>query len=95
MKEKLELIAKEAESAINGAASLKELEEIKVRFLGKKGELTSILKMMGGLTPEERPIMGQKANEVRSFIEGKLESTVAIVKEKELEELLKELAKKE
>ena len=89
MKEKLELIAKEAEGAIDAAASLKELEEIKVRFLGKKGELTSILKMMGGLSPEERPIMGQKANEVRAFIESKLESTVAIVKEKELEERLK------
>lgn len=89
MKEKLELIKVAAKDALENATSLKELEEIKVRFLGKKGELTSILKMMGGLSPEERPIMGQKANEVRGFIEKTLEETRSVVKEKELEARLK------
>ncbi len=84
MKEKLEQIKQEAISALTAASSEKELEEIRVRFLGKKGELTSILKMMGGLSPEERPIMGQLANAVRSEIEERLVETSKTVKEKEL-----------
>ena len=45
------------------------MEDLRIRFLGKKGELTGILKQMGGLSPEERPVMGQLANSVRSRIE--------------------------
>lgn len=76
MKQKLEEIRAAAREALNGAADRKQLEEIRVRFLGKKGELTAILKQMGGLSAEERPVIGQMANEVRRDIETVLESAV-------------------
>lgn len=85
MKEKLEQIKNAALSAIESAKADKDLEDLRIRFLGKKGEITSILKMMGGLSPEERPSMGQLANDVRSIIETKLEESKKAVKEKELE----------
>ena len=89
MKEKLEQIKAQALNDIKNAASGDALEQIKVRFLGKKGELTSILKMMGGLSPQERPKMGQLANEVRSALESALENAKSAVKEKELAARLK------
>ena len=89
MKEKLEQIKAQALDDIKNAASGDALEQIKVRFLGKKGELTSILKMMGGLSPEERPKMGQLANEVRGALESALENAKSAVKEKELAARLK------
>src|SRR5699024_8424676 len=58
---------------------------LKVKFLGKKGELTAILKGMGKLTAEERPIIGQLANEVRGIIEEKLEEAKKSLSEKALE----------
>ena len=73
MKEKLEQIKVKALAELDQAQDLTVLEELRVRLLGKKGELTAVLKMMGGLSPEERPIMGQLANSVRAAIEEKLE----------------------
>ncbi len=73
MKQQLENIRLEALSALDGAATPAALEELRVRYLGKKGELTAVLKMMGKLTAEERPVMGQLANSVRAEIEAKLE----------------------
>ncbi len=86
MKEKLEAIQNAALALIEQADTPAALEELRVRFLGKKGELTSILKMMGKLSAEERPVMGQLANAVRSDIENHLEkkSTELKAKEKEL-----------
>lgn len=72
MKQQLEKIKSEALSLMSDACDPAALEELRVRFLGKKGELTAILKQMGGLSAEERPAMGQLANEVRAFIEQKL-----------------------
>lgn len=69
MKEQLEKIASEASSLIDSIKSKAELDSLKVRYLGKKGELTAVLKQMGSLSPEERPVMGQIANEVRGHIE--------------------------
>lgn len=69
MKEQLEEIKKAAEARLSQVKEQAELENLRVRFLGKKGELTSILKQMGGLPKEERPGMGALANKVRSFIE--------------------------
>ncbi|MBQ0111167.1 MAG: phenylalanine--tRNA ligase subunit alpha [Oscillospiraceae bacterium] len=89
MKEKLEQIKAQALQDIKNAESGAALEEIKVRFLGKKGELTSILKMMGGLSPEERPKMGQLANEVRGVLETALEDAKTVIKEKEMNARLK------
>ncbi len=68
MKTKLEAIKAEALLAIKNVSDQKELEAIRIQYLGKKGELTAILKQMGGLSPEERPIIGQLANKVRSEI---------------------------
>lgn len=86
MKEKLEAIQNAALALIEQADTPAALEELRVRFLGKKGELTSILKMMGKLSAEERPVMGQLANAVRIDIENHLEkkSTELKAKEKEL-----------
>jgi len=74
--------------AIESVESLKALEDIRIKFLGKKGELTSILKGMGKLSKEERPEMGKVANEVRSAIEDGLESVKTKLKEMELEKTL-------
>ena len=73
MQEKLESLRQQAHEALEAAKSPEELEALKVRFLGRKGELTAILKQMGGLSAEERPKMGALANEVRGFIENELE----------------------
>ena len=73
MKEQLEQIRLQALSAMDEAKDAAELDALRVRFLGKKGELTAVLKQMGKLSPEERPIMGQAANAVRAALEEKLE----------------------
>ncbi len=73
MKQQLETIRLQALNALDAAATPAALEELRVQYLGKKGELTAVLKMMGKLTPEERPVMGQMANSVRAEIEAKLE----------------------
>ncbi len=73
MKNKLEQIRQQAISALDGATTPAVLDELRVKFLGKKGELTAVLKQMGSLSAEERPVMGQIANSVRADIEKKLE----------------------
>ena len=77
MKEQLEQIKLQAMADLENAATPAALEELRVKLLGKKGELTAVLKQMGKLSPEERPIMGQVANSVRSAIEQKLEQRKA------------------
>ena len=72
MKEMLKKIKEEAMNALSGVTGQSELEELRVKYLGKKGELTAILKQMGKLSAEERPQMGQMANEVRAAIEESL-----------------------
>ena len=73
MKEQLEQIKLRAIEELNNAATPAALEELRIRLLGKKGELTAVLKQMGSLSPEERPVMGQLANSVRAVIEQTLE----------------------
>ena len=73
MKQQLEQIKLQALSALEEASTPAALEELRVAYLGKKGELTAVLKQMGKLSPEERPVMGQIANSVRAEIEAKLE----------------------
>ena len=73
MKQQLEAIKASALSAFDAAENLAALDELRVKYLGKKGELTAVLKMMGKLSAEERPVMGQMANAVRAEIEAKLE----------------------
>ncbi|MFV0352618.1 MAG: phenylalanine--tRNA ligase subunit alpha [Oscillospiraceae bacterium] len=74
MKEALTQIRAEAGALVAAAQDEAQLEQLRIRLLGKKGELTAILKQMGGLTAEERPIIGALANEVRGEIEGLLKA---------------------
>jgi len=69
MQEKLLEIKEQALKALGEAASTKELEELRIKLLGKKGELTQMLRSMGNLAPEERPVVGQMVNALRSKIE--------------------------
>ncbi|MBQ3955675.1 MAG: phenylalanine--tRNA ligase subunit alpha, partial [Clostridia bacterium] len=71
MRETLERIKKEALDALNQPSA--EIEDLRIRYLGKKGELTAVLRGMGKLSAEERPIIGQLANEVRAQIEKKID----------------------
>ncbi|MGN0294251.1 MAG: phenylalanine--tRNA ligase subunit alpha [Lachnospiraceae bacterium] len=73
MKEKLEGIKKEALALIENADKMDKLNEVKVAYLGKKGQLTALLKGMKNIAPEERPAFGQMVNEVRSQLENVLE----------------------
>ncbi len=83
MKEKVAQLKEQAQSSIESAASLQELEETRVSLLGKKGELTEISKGMKTLSPEERPIIGQLVNETREFISSMLDEKNNQLKEKE------------
>ncbi len=85
MKEQLEAIRKSALESIAGTKAAADLEALRVKYLGKKGELTAVLKQMGGLSAELRPVMGQMANEVRAAVEKAIESQSAILAEKALE----------
>jgi len=73
MKQQLENIKQQAFAALDAADTPAALEDLRVKYLGKKGELTAVLKQMGKLSAEERPVMGQLANSVRAIIEEKLE----------------------
>jgi phenylalanyl-tRNA synthetase alpha chain len=75
MKAQLEAIEKKAFEELTAAQDLKDLDAVRVKYLGKKGELTAILKQMGKLSAEERPVIGQLANQVRAQIEERLEET--------------------
>ena len=88
MKQQLEQIRSQALAALDAAETPAALEELRVSLLGKKGELTAVLKQMGKLTPEERPIMGQVANAVRADIEAKLEERKAVINAAVLEQKL-------
>ena len=88
MRDQLEQIRELAQKDMAGASAMAQLEGLRVKYLGKKCELSAILKQMGRLSPEERPVMGQLANEVRSFIERHLQECMGQLRHKELLEAL-------
>ena len=88
MKEKLMKIAEEAASAIEAPGA--DLEALRIKYLGKKGELTAVLRGMGALSAEERPVIGQMANEIRADLESKIESRREAAKAEALEAKLRE-----
>ena len=92
MKQQLESIRAAALEAILAADDAEGLDALRVKYLGKKGELTAVLKQMGGLSAEERPVMGQLANSVRADLEKAVEEQSAILAEKALERRLVEEA---
>lgn len=87
MREKMTKIEKEAKEAISEILDSQRLNEIRVKYLGKKSELSSVLKDMANLSKEERPIIGELANKIRKEIEKE-------IKEKEIEIEKKLLEKK-
>jgi phenylalanyl-tRNA synthetase alpha chain len=88
MKAQLEAIRSAALNAIASTRTTAELDTVRVQYLGKKGELTAVLKQMGKLSPEERPVMGQMANEVRSALESAIENQSVRLAEKALADKL-------
>ena len=88
MEEKLEQIGKETKNQVSKVTNLQELQELKVKILGKKGELTEILRGMGTLSAEERPKIGSLANKVRTEIENSMQAKETELKQKELQEKL-------
>lgn len=88
MKEKLMQIYKEAKEQIDRINLVQELNELKTKYLGKKGELTAILKGMGNVSPEERPKLGSLVNETRDSIVEAIEAKEKELKEKEMNEKL-------
>lgn len=87
MRDQLEALRQDAVTAVQEVRNLEELRQCRVKYLGKKGALTHVLRGMGGLPPEERPVIGSLANEIRLSLESLLEK-----KEKELQEAV--IAKK-
>lgn len=85
LKQKLESIQARAKAELSALSELSELENFRVRVLGKKGELTGILKSMGALSAEERPKMGQLANEIRQNIETLLAEKLQELKANEMQ----------
>ena len=73
---RVEAVAAEARAAIGAATTSAELEAIRVRYLGRSGELTQVLKSLGTLPPEERPGVGAAANEAKRDLEALLEQRV-------------------
>ena len=89
MREQLEKIREEALNQIEASEALEKLNEIRVAYLGKKGELTNLLKGMKNVAPEDRPKVGQMVNEVREQLEGRLEEAKTALARKAREEQLK------
>ena len=85
MKEKLQKIKEEAIKSIEQSDDLAKLNDVRVAVLGKKGELTAVLKSMKDILPKDRPAFGQLVNEVRSEIETRLENAKSALEAKELE----------
>lgn len=82
MKEQIAKIKENALAEISNSKTLQELENVRVKYLGKKGELTAVLKGMKDLSPEERPVIGSIVNEVRDNLESKIKEVEEILKEK-------------
>ncbi|EAT15416.1 phenylalanine--tRNA ligase subunit alpha [Desulfuromonas acetoxidans] len=81
MKEKLEAMLIAAKQALADAVDETALQDVRVRFLGKKGELTAIMKGMGGLSSEERPVVGAVANRVKDELSETFEQRLAVLKQ--------------
>ena len=90
MKDRLEQIKKDALAQIEAADALEKLNDVKVKYLGKKGELTAVLKSMKDVAPEDRPKVGQMVNETRAVIEEMLEATKTKMEKAIREEKLKQ-----
>ena len=86
MESKIEELKKIAEEKIKNIQNSQELQDLKVQLLGKKSEISNLLKGLGALSPEERPKVGALVNKARTEIEEKIEKAEKKIKEKMLEE---------
>ena len=89
MKQQLETILSNAKNELSETQNARELDAVRVKYLGKKGELTAILKGMKNVAPEERPVIGQLVNDVRAELEAALEKQGEKLEQSALEEKLK------
>jgi phenylalanyl-tRNA synthetase alpha chain len=89
VREQLLELKREAVQAVQAVTHLESLRDLKVKYLGKKGELTAVLRGMGALSPEERPLIGALANEIRQELETLIEQKERMLAEAELEARLK------
>lgn len=89
MREQLERLKQEALQAISNASGEEALQEVRVRFLGRKGELTALMKGLGGLAAEDRPVVGQLVNSVRDEIETGLDTALQSARERATTERLR------
>ncbi len=92
MKAQIEAIRSAALDEISKAQQTAELDAVRVRYLGRKGQLTAVLKQMGTLSPEERPMMGQIANQARQSLEQAIETQAALLAGQALERQLEQEA---
>ena len=90
MEEKLKSIQEEATDKIKSASDMDELEDLRVQYLGKKGEVTQILRGMGDLPPEKRPVIGKLANQVKGKLKKLIEEKKETFKQQEKEKKLQE-----
>lgn len=88
MNDKINAVLESAKEKLESAKEISAIEEIRVKYLGKKGELTGILKQLGSLSPEERPKVGQLVNMAKSKLEEKIKTKVDEIKEEELKKSL-------
>jgi phenylalanyl-tRNA synthetase alpha chain len=88
MRERLEELRKEAEKEIVAAKDEKTISDVRVQYLGKKGHITSILKGLGSLSKEERPVVGKIANELKQYLEDEIQKKSQILKEKSFKDQL-------
>jgi phenylalanyl-tRNA synthetase alpha chain len=89
IQEQLKELSSEAKNAIADILNLEELEQLRVKYLGKKGQLSQILRAMGKLTPEERPAVGSEANVVKEEIQTNLEQRKQALQQAEIEAQIK------
>jgi len=92
MRQQLEQIKESAVKLVNDSQLLDQLEQLRVKYLGKKGELTAVLKQMGKLSAEERPVMGQLANAIREELENAIAAKGEALKAEAMNRRLKEEA---
>lgn len=90
MQEQLNVLRKKAAEELLQCSSSESLNEFRIKYMGKKGELTQILRGMGKLTPEERPVVGRLANEIRDDLEKRIEIIAEELKFQEIERRLME-----
>lgn len=88
MKDQIEKIKQDATKEIKEANNLQALNDVRVKYLGKKGELTAVLRGMGALSADERPVIGSLVNEARDFIEEQIKTSEIGLKKEHIKEKL-------